>query len=169
MPKARRCIAQALSAALLHHPSSNLATALIQNYQSAPTDNAKERLLTCLERAQSAATLPVFAALLQDPQTPYAVEVLANRLLTAPPEEAQLLTGSLATVRSTDSGPELLRIAQGQRPEWQAASIRSAAIQALGNYPPGLTHATLERLTTDPEPVVAAAAQRVLARQKEPR
>jgi HEAT repeat protein len=70
-------------------------------------------------------------------------------------------------VRNTDSGPELLRIAQGQRPEWHAASIRSAAVQALGNYPPGLTHAVLERLVSDTESLVASAAQHVLAKQKQ--
>lgn len=70
-------------------------------------------------------------------------------------------------MRNTDAGPELLRIAQGQRPEWQTANIRSAAVQALGNYPASLTHDVLERLTSDPESLVASAAQKVLAKQNQ--
>ncbi len=44
---------------------------------------------------------------------------------------------------------------------------RSAAVQALGNYPTSLTHDVLERFASGSESLVASFAQQVIAKQNQ--
>jgi len=166
---------------LLGMMSAPLMQSLIRASRTAPQPAAK-RIALLIERVRSPAAFPVLEEMLRttpirtdDPLTlaalhtlavtgtPYAAAVLARRLDQAQtPEEEAILSRALATVSSLGTESELIAIAHGRQDATRPAT-RIGAVRALANYASPEVLSTLTKLTADPDPAVAAAAQAILA------